>query len=197
MYLDIVRDADFFRLLLKIDRDLEEQTRRSGCPHCGGHLHKARYDRSGVGGPPGLPPECRRRLSLCCGRRGCRRRVLPPSVLFMGRRWYWAPVILVAMVMLGQRTSGWNVASLARTAGIEASQATLVRWQKWFREMFPTTSWWQRLRGRISPVVRDCGLPDGLVLHFEEEAGDARRGLEACLRFLASGWLPWPVGHAG
>ena len=35
------------------------------------------------------------RLSFCCGREGCRRRVLPPSVLFWGRRVYWAAVVLV------------------------------------------------------------------------------------------------------
>lgn len=103
---------------------------------------------------------------------------------------------MVAMVLLQQRMSGWNVAKLAKTLGIEASQATLVRWQEWFRETFPVTAWWQRLRGRISPTVRDDGLPGNLVLHFEHEAGDARRGPEACLRFLASGWLPGRVGHA-
>ena len=54
----------------------------------------------------------------------------------------------------------------------------------------------QRLRGRIGATVQDTGLPGNLVLHFEEAAGDARKGLEACLRFLASGWQPPPAGQA-
>ena len=38
------------------------------------------------GGPADLSETFSLRHSLCCGREGCRRRTLPPSVLFLGRR---------------------------------------------------------------------------------------------------------------
>ena len=194
MYLEIIRDVAFYRVLFEIDQDLAEETRRKGCPFCGGPLHYAKYPRVGRGGPDGLPDELRQRLGLCCGRPGCRKRVLPPSCLFHGRRWHWGAVVLVATTLLQQRTSGWNVDRLTGKLGISASRATLVRWLRYFRESFPTSAWWQRLRGRVGAEVGDPGLPGSLVARFEQATGDPARGLVACLRFLALGSLP-PLGR--
>ena len=194
MYLEIIRDAAFYRALFAIDQDLAEETRRKGCPFCGGALHYAKYPRVGRGGPDGLAAELRQRLGLCCGRAGCRRRVLPPSCLFHGRRWHWGAVVLVAMTLLQQRTSGWNVDRLMGRLGISASRSTLVRWFRYFRESFPSSALWQRLRGRVCARVGDGDLPGDLVVHFEQAAGDPASGLVACLRFLALGGHP-PLGR--
>jgi len=175
MYLEIIRDAAFYRVLFAMDQDLAEETRRKGCPICGGPLHYAKYPRVGRGGPEGLPNELRQRLGLCCGRTGCRKRVLPPSCLFHGRRWHWGAVMLVATTLLQQRTSGWNVDRLMGTLGIGASRTTLVRWLRYFRESFPSSAWWQRLRGRVVAEVGDAGLPGNLVAHFEQGV-KAKRG---------------------
>ena len=55
------------------------------------------YMRKPRGGPEDLPEKFFVRYSLCCGRRGCRKQTLLPSVLFMGWRVYWANVILVVV----------------------------------------------------------------------------------------------------
>ena len=77
-----IEDPAFFSLLLKIDRATADELRQKGCPECGGPLHWANYARS----PRGVPSECGTehltRLSLCCGREGCRKRLTPPSVRF-------------------------------------------------------------------------------------------------------------------
>ena len=79
MYHDLPRSTRFWLFLLAVDLDLAETTRRQGCS-CGGRLHRANYLRKPRGTPVQLPEEQRLRLSFCCDRDGCRKRVTPPSV---------------------------------------------------------------------------------------------------------------------
>ncbi len=56
-----------------------------GCPGCEGPLHRGDYERKPRGALVAAASEAFRvRHSLCCG--WCRRRALPPSVRFLGRR---------------------------------------------------------------------------------------------------------------
>ena len=94
MYHDLPRPAEFWSLLFEIDQDLAETTRKNGCP-CGGRLHRANYPRKPRGGPDTLPETYQLRLSFCCDRDGCRKRVTPPSVRFLGRKVYLGALILI------------------------------------------------------------------------------------------------------
>ncbi len=91
-------EAKFFEGLLEVDRGELERAQRSGCPHCGGRLDRADYPRK----PRGLPSDplvdelFGTRFSLCCSREGCRRRLTPPSVRFLGRRVYVGAVVMLA-----------------------------------------------------------------------------------------------------
>ena len=87
-------------LLLSFDRDLAQEVRAGGCRHCGSALHAGRYWRKPQGTPAGLPPEYDRRESLCCSAEGCRKRVLPPSLRFFGRRVYLGPAFVLACAMI-------------------------------------------------------------------------------------------------
>ena len=87
MYHDLLRDASFWLFLFSIDQDLAENTRQQACP-CGGRLHRANYPRKPRGGSDDLPEQYRWRLSFCCERDGCRKRVTPPSVRFLGPKVY-------------------------------------------------------------------------------------------------------------
>ena len=82
-------------LLIAIDREIAEATRKKGCD-CGGALHQSNYPRS----PFGLSAEFRiayeERFSFCCA--DCRKRTTPSSVRFFGRRWYPAPLLLLIWV---------------------------------------------------------------------------------------------------
>ena len=188
MLLGVVGRISFFLLLQRFDADLEEGCRAAGCPRCGGPLHRAHYERKPRGGPSGLPEEVCVRRGLCCGAVSCRRRSLPPSCLFLGRRVYWAGVILVLVTLRQQRLDGRDAARLRRQVGV--SRATLARWLSWFRSEFPATPWWQRLRGRVDGAVCNEQLPSALVQHFVAAHGEEEAGLVACLRFLAEGHAP-------
>jgi hypothetical protein len=76
MYHELPRHASFWGFLFSIDQDLAEQARLRKCP-CGGCLHRANYPRKPRGGGDDLPQEYDFRLSFCCGREGCRKRVTP------------------------------------------------------------------------------------------------------------------------
>jgi hypothetical protein len=183
---DLVSRISLFSLLRRIDEDLASAVKAQRCPQCGARLDYARYRRKPRGGPDDIPEQCCVRLSLCCSREGCRGRRLPPSTLFFGRRVYWSVVVLVLVTLRQQRVEGHSAASLCRQFGVDRS--TLRRWLVYFREEFPSTPWWQRLRGQVSARVRNDHLPGQLLLHFIGVHGDAEDGMVACVKFLAIGF---------
>jgi hypothetical protein len=105
--------------------------------------------------------------------------------LFMGRRVYWGSVILMVMALRQNRPQGASTMKLMRM--FEISRKTLFRWIAYFREEFPVSAQWQRLRGRVNSAVRDSELPGSLLGHFIQHADSAKEGLVCCLRFLATG----------
>ena len=186
MLLDLVSRITLFNLLRRIDEDLAAAVKAQRCPQCGARLDYARYRRKPRGGPDDIPEECCVRMSLCCSRKGCRSRSLPPSTLFFGRRVYWSVVLFVVVTLRQQRTEGYSIANLCRRFGV--ARSTVVRWMAYFREEFPTTPWWQRLRGQVGTQVRNERLPGQLLAHFVAVHGDGEAGIVAFLRFLATGW---------
>ena len=100
MYHKLFLDATFWTFLFSVDQDLAEVQRAESCPVCGGRLHSANYLRK-PRGPRRLPKQQRYRLSFCCDRDGCRKRVTPPSVRFLGRKVFLgAVVVLVALLVV-------------------------------------------------------------------------------------------------
>ena len=94
MYHDLPRAARFGSVLFAIDQDLAETTRKNACP-CGGRLHSANYLRKPRGTPVQLPEQECKRLSFCCDRDGCRKRVTPPSVRFLGPKVYLGVIVIL------------------------------------------------------------------------------------------------------
>lgn len=182
---ELLQKSSLFSLLHRIDKNLAKQCRQSGCPFCDGLLHQANYERKPRGGPEDLPEEYMIRQSLCCGRESCRRRTLPPSCLFMGRRVYWGGVILVVMALRQNRPEGASTIKLMRMFGM--SRKTLFRWIAYFRDVFPISAQWQRLRGRVDSSVSDRDLPGGLLNYFIRHAASVEQGIVKCLYFLATG----------
>ncbi|MCK4303735.1 MAG: hypothetical protein KAY24_05820 [Candidatus Eisenbacteria sp.] len=183
MICEVLERVSLFRLLHRLDVDLSERHRAAGCPVCGGPLHRASYQRKPRGGPADIPQEYGRRLSLCCGREGCRRRQLPPSCLFLGRRVYWTAVILVVTTLRQQRGVGFSANRVRRIFGI--SRKTLRRWLAFFREEFPKSQQWKERRGLLGATVRDGHLPADLIRVFIEAFRDPQTALCGCLSFLA------------
>lgn len=158
--LKLVGDATFYHVLERIDDDVAEATRRERCPNCGGVLHRARYPRKPRGGPADLPTSYDRRASYCCAREGCRKRATPPSVRFLGRRVYLGAVVVLASAMQ-HGVSAFRAARLKELLG--ASRQTLERWRTWWLEAFPTSRFWQSLRGRFVPAVDEATMPASLL----------------------------------
>lgn len=179
----IIEKVTFFSILFLLDEKLFEKTREARCPHCGGPLHKAFYERNPAGGPPGLPSKYKIRMGLCCGREGCRRRKLPPSCLFMDRRGHWRCVILAYVCMRQNRVK--PAEELSRMLNVHVR--TLRRWLKYFREIYPVSKEWMSLRGYVSSRVLERDVPCGLLKLFIEESGDEEKGLRRCIEFLVTG----------
>jgi hypothetical protein len=162
MYHNLPRDTRFCSFLSGIDQHLAEIARKQGCP-CGGRLHCANYPRKPRGGPDKLPESYRLRLSFCCDRDGCRKRVTPPSVRFLGRKVYLSAVVILISAMR-QGPNPRRVRELTRRFG--ADRRTIARWQVFWRELFPQTPFWKVARARVAPLVKIVTLPYSLVDAF-------------------------------
>ena len=173
----VLRDEKLYDLLLQVDRDLAAAARAECCPRCRGRLDSARYPRKPRGAPPAVmaDPEQAMRLSLCCD--ACRHRVMPPSVRFFGRRLYFAPCFLLISALDGKLTLR-RLAELRERYGVD--RRTVRRWQHWWRQLFPATSFWRLARGRLLPPVDEAALPGSLLERF---AG--ADSLVAVLKFLS------------
>jgi len=110
---------------------------------------------------------------------------LPPSVLFWGRRVYWAAAMLVIMALRQGRDQGYTIERLKVLFGV--TRPTLRRWMRYFRETFPCSPFWKWLSGRLSPPVPVEQLPRGLLERFIRICGEPERGLTSCLRAILLG----------
>ncbi|MGH2603438.1 MAG: hypothetical protein ACRDJ9_29145 [Dehalococcoidia bacterium] len=173
-------DARVWRLLVEADRDFAAQARAAGC-RCGGALHRARYRRKPRGGVPAeLRGEYGWRESLCCAREGCRRRMTPSSLRFLGRRVYVAAVVVLVSAMTGGVTAK-RAASMRELVGVD--RRTLQRWRAWWLETFVRTAFWRAAGARLVPRIEEWRLPASLLERFiGERTADA---LVSCLRFLS------------
>ncbi|MFC1482575.1 hypothetical protein ACFL51_02090, partial [Myxococcota bacterium] len=185
MLREALREISIFRSCYKKDQQAAEKIRRQRCPLCGGPLHSAYYLRKPRGSPVEIPAEYRVRMSLCCSRDGCRHRVLPPSCLFMGRKVHWRIVILVVMAIRQRQSPRTTVEGIEELC--EVPVRTVVRWSAFFRDEFPDSQAWKRLRGRVSAVVSSAALPGALVESFLARHTEVAQALVDCLAFLAMG----------
>ena len=188
MLSELLQDVSLFRILHQIDQDLALACRQAGCPFCHSPLHNAPYTRKPRGGPSNIPEEYCVRLSLCCSKEDCRRRVLPPSCLFLGRKVYWGAVILIVTTLHQQKPQDNSINMLARK--FDVSRRTVVRWLHYFHEIFPKSQQWLRLRGLVSAQINNHNLPRCLVEFFLSTRASPFGGLINCLQFLASGHVP-------
>ena len=175
---------EWFASLEEFDRQIAEAVAAEGCRHCGGPLYQGNYERKPRGGHIAEAGEAfTLRHSLCCGREGCRKRALPPSLRFLGRRVYLEAVVLLASA----RAMALETLCLARGAtGVPAR--TLRRWHTWWAAAFPSSAVWTQLRARfVPPPPADSELPRSLL-----ERAEAVLGVDAAVSdvlLLAARWL--------
>jgi hypothetical protein len=152
-------DAAFFQELRKIDHELFEAGKSRPCPRCGGQLDTAHFPRK----PRGLGEDEERRFSLCCRRDGCRARLTPPSLRFLGRYVYSAWVVILA-------SDFYSSLGLSRAI----SRKTLARWRAlWEMRLAETHSFMRRARGILPPGHPPCRSPAGITGAFGFPAGES------------------------
>jgi len=159
-------DREFLLLLAWWDGEIARVVAIAGCRRCSGPLHQANYQRKPRGGWLfEVLDALTLRHALCCGH--CRRRSLPPSVLFLGRRVYIEAVVVLACAA---REVAGSAQDLADTTGVPS--LTLRRWTAWWRDTLPTLPAWSVLRARFaSPPPEEAALPSSLLLRITESIG--------------------------
>jgi hypothetical protein len=180
----LLQQATFWTALFFLDQELAAKVRQRGCS-CGGGVHRADFPRKPRGGPPDLPPEYSRRFSFCCELEGCRKRVTPPSVRFLGRKVYLhAVVILVAALQQGATPR--RLQEVSRVLDLEIDRRTIARWRVFWQEQFPRTAFWRVGRGFLLPLVDAASLPLELLRRFlHGHDSDPTAGWKGLLGFLS------------
>lgn len=180
---------EFFEGLTAIDEAIVHAAAEARCAVCGGPLHRGDYPRKARGGLLGAFGDTfDRRFSLCCGRRGCRKRATPPSMRFLGRRVYVGAIVIAASAAMLAATT---VASAVRATGIAAR--TLRRWARWWRGPFTQTGVFARLEGRMVPAVDRRRLPACLLDRLSGDPADRVGRLLSWLAPLTTTSMPDPA----
>lgn len=153
-------DARLFETLAKFDEDLAAEAQAAGCRKegCGGRLDRANYPRKPRGAP--LPVGYDKRHSFCCAEDGCRRRVTPPSLRFLGRK-VFVGVVVVLVSALRHGVTDRRARALREAAGVP--RTTLARWRRWWTMTFVATSFWQQARAMLQAPVAIDELPGSLL----------------------------------
>jgi hypothetical protein len=101
-------------------------------------------------------------------------------VRFLGRRVYWAAVVVLVSAM----ASGISARRAVRLhAWLGVSVRTLRRWRAWWLESFVASPFWRAARGHFAPPVDEAALPGSLLERFV--AGEERQRLAQLLRFVS------------
>lgn len=168
---------EFFEKLTRVDERIARAVAANDCPACGGPLHQGNYARKPRGGliaPNGEMSVTR--FSLCCGREGCRKRALPPSVRFLGRRVYLGAVVIVASIVAQALTT---LRELRSKTGVPAR--TVRRWLGWWCGPFVATEVFVTVCARMVGVAV-ADLPSSIVERLD---GSPTEKVRAMLDLLA------------
>lgn len=167
--------------LLAIDVDSAVQTKNIGCRHCSCTLHQSNYPRITFGLNAEIAPLYDTRFSFSCS--VCRRRTMPPSVRFLGRRRYAATIFILLCASRSFTPTKRCCERLAHKLGIYLSLITIKRWKIWWSKCFPKTRFWLAAKARFSANI--CGSPTPKTLLQSFVGASLSQQLSAMLLFLS------------
>ena len=165
MYQNLLGESSLYQSLHQLDGELALEIQKEGC-ECGGALHRALCRRKPRGAPVCTSRDYQWRWSFCCSEEGCRRWRTPPSVLFLGRKVYFAAVVVLVSV-LRQGPTPMKVSELEELVGV--SSQTINRWRRWWLETIARSRFWAGARGHFRTPVDEKSLPLALLRAFEGE----------------------------
>lgn len=159
-----IADDKFCSQLLIIDLEIATKVKEERCPYCGGRLDRADYPRKPRGGIIAKAGEkFDRRISLCCSQEGCRKRVTPPSVRYLGRKVYLGVTVL---------TTSFNELATLRAKEILTQTGifpqTVRRWSNWWKGPFSRSRFFLGAKGQFMPPVEKKELPGSIFSGFTQ-----------------------------
>lgn len=178
MIFNVLRDLAFLQRLFALDAEWALEVRGAGCPFCGGSLDDGSYLRKARGWLCDAPEWLFVRFSWCCRVEGCRKRVMPASVRFLGRKVYLSASIVLSEVFVHGITPR-RVCALKKIFGVD--RRTVSEWRRWWLESFRSSPFWRSRRGLLPPDLDEGDLPYSLWSSF---VGSEREKLLCVLRFL-------------
>jgi len=168
-----IPDNSFLTILRELDAEWAKQAKQKGCPHCGGKLDVSNYPRK----PRGLDScddLCDKRQSFCCRNDGCRKRLTPFSVRFLGRKIYLEIVILLSLCF------GTN-------PGIKSvPMRTVRRWRGVFESFLnPNSLFWKSQVAFFPAGFNPKGLVVSIYQHFSLNHSNPDSLWTHCLKFFS------------
>jgi hypothetical protein len=169
-------EGKFLAALGEMDLKRALGVQHAGCPHCGGRLDRADYPRKPRGELGEAESSYQRRISLCCRNEGCRRRATPPSVRFLGRKVYFAALVVIAST-IGREAVLVGRGRTREVRGVPVR--TVRRWLWWWQTAFAQSAFWKEAKAHFAVPVLVERLPASLLERFADNA------LERTLGFIS------------
>ncbi len=163
MCTNLFKDSRLFEFIQEIDKDSETRAFNQPCAHCNGKLDRASFKRKPRGVPSEFEDAFSLRPSFCCRADGCRKRLTPVQLRFLGRKVYVSILVVIAAAMT-QGVNSKRLCAIEQELGIPPR--TVRRWLVYWQEIFPSNSGWRYQRGNVMPPVDDTGLPTSLLLRL-------------------------------
>lgn len=176
-------DSRLFEFIQEIEKDSESRAFNQACGHCNGKLDRASFRRKVRGVPIGFEDAFTLRPSFCCRVDGCRKRLTPVQLRFLGRKVYVSAIVLIAAAM----TQGLNpkrLCDIQQELGIPPR--TVRRWLVFWREIFPFKKAWIYQRGNVMPPIDESDLPLTLLLRLSSIQPSCHQALLTLLTIAVS-----------
>lgn len=156
----------FLAGLGEVDAERARRVQLEGCPHCGGPLDRADFPRKPRGELGEAADAYTRRLSLCCRVEGCRSRATPPSLRFLGRKVYFAALVVIASA-IGRDTPLVGRGRVREVKGVPVR--TVRRWLVWWQTVFVLSAFWTEAKALFGAPVAVEQLPVSLLKRIAGE----------------------------
>ena len=180
MCTNLLRDSRLFEFIEEIDHDSEIKCGAGPCPHCGAKLDRAFFKRKPRLVIGEFEEQFSVRPSFSCRKDGCRKRVTPVLLRFLGRKVY----VSVIVVLVATMTAGPNpkrLSQIQREIGVPPR--TVRRWLIFWRKIFTTTESWRYQRGHFIPAIHEALLPFSLLDRLRSMHDDCLQAFVILLRF--------------
>ncbi len=174
----LYQDSRLFQFIQKIDQDAVASCIGSRCQYCGDKLDRGFYHRKPRGVPELLEKEFSVRPSFCCRGDGCRRRLTPVQLKFLGRKVYVSVVVLLVAAMT-QGLSPKRLCTISRETKVPPR--TVKCWLAFWQLIFTKSPTWLYQRGMFQPPIDEDQLPLSLLQKFTENS-DCSKAIEQSLR---------------